>query len=227
MAGGTGVAAGSSLAAEVGGDLGVAPKSGPDAETIDLGEIRSRAAESNVLYIGKEPRLVDKAGDELNPVQQRMCHGISDAHASVSGNINISMQYLAATATNFELNVEGRVQGDITISAQCPGMVGGSLKVALEAKTLGVDVVDADPQGGGFADKTVIVSHAQLHPLKVVFGAGMNFFDQFEVEVGSALPGPDSVTVTTTQMRHVDVQDVIGEDGVRCITLSPGTPPKG
>lgn len=218
-------AVGSGVVGNEGAETAVPGSIDRQAVLLEATDARLRAGNSNVTYIGKEPTLVMRNGDLLNPVQQGMCAGTCDSFAEVSGRIIISMQYLFATGGNFSLTGEARCQGDIKFSAERPGAVGGSMRAGIEAKILGLEVTDTDAQGGGFADKTLIISHAQSHPLKVEFGRGMNSMQQVDIEVCSGVPGADGVIVNNTEQSFIDVDDRLDESGVRVITLTAGRPP--
>lgn len=194
-------------------------------------EIRQAVGNSQVHFSGKAPNIVLRNGDIVGAEQERSCAGTCDTNATVSGAINISAQYLQAGTSEFKLTTDAVVNGDVTVRAEREGTVGGKLDLRLEAKTQGVEVVDTDTDSHGNASKIIAVSAAQVHPLKIVIGEGVNAFDNFEIDVVSSFPIKDGSGIEFNansggQSAFLDVTDTLGEDMIRTITLSRGTPPE-
>lgn len=182
-------------------------------------ELRQRLGDSKFYYSGQAPQFSAADGGDVTSVQHNMCSGVSDTFAQVDGGIRISMQYLFATGLKqppLALKVEGRVEGDVVINAARSGSVGGTLNVELSAKTRGITIHDADTHGGGFADKTILVTHAQQLPLRVELGDRMNFLSDYQIEIGGL--GSDGITVTSSGMVHFNVSDS-EVDGTRVLRI--------
>ncbi|MCB0354295.1 MAG: hypothetical protein KDD64_12245 [Bdellovibrionales bacterium] len=183
-----------------------------------IAETRLRVGSSNFFYSGNEPRFVQRDGSPVTSVQEGMCKGVSDTRAPVDGNFLISMQFLHATGGDFHFKSAACVEGDLRFTAARSGSVGGSLTTTIDARIKGLEVHDADPDGGGFADKSVTVSHAQEMPLKVVFEPSINFLETLDVVIGCS-SGTESILVYGGNTARFAVRETIA-DGTRTLSIS-------